>query len=63
MLDRYNGPPGSVSIQSAHTDEKFYKQAAAILEVLDPRGHCQSGAKPKGDCGARYYKCIVEKSI
>ena len=62
MLDRYNGPPGSVSIQSAHIDEKFYKQAAAILEVLDPRGHRQSGAKPKGDCGAMYYKLYREET-
>ena len=37
MLKQYEGPPGSISVPSAH--EGFTHQAAAFMEVLDPRGH------------------------
>ena len=47
MLQQYEGPPGSISVPSAH--EGFTHQAAAFMEVLDPRGH------RRGDCFAAYY--------
>jgi len=47
MLQQYEGPPGSISVPSAH--EGFTHQAAAFMEVLDPRGH------RRGDCFGAYY--------
>ena len=47
LLKQYEGPPGSISVPSAH--EGFTHQAAAFMEVLDPRGH------RRGDCFGAYY--------
>ena len=39
MLPQWEGPTGSVSIPGAHKD--FVRKAAALMEVIDPRGHRQ----------------------
>ena len=37
MIDRYGGPPGSISLPKAHS--KFVSRASALCEAIDPRGH------------------------